>query len=228
MTENVPLVELCGVHKAYPAAPGPLPVLKGVDFTLYASECAAIAGPSGCGKSTLLNLMGALDAPSSGQVLFRGRDLASLAPAETAKYRNRDVGFVFQAHHLLPQCTALENAIVSALVHEGAGSARERAEALLGRVGLAHRMDARPEQLSGGERQRVAFVRALVNRPALLLADEPTGSLNEEAARDMADLMIEMQRTERMAIVIVTHAISIAERFRRVLELKDGRLVPRG
>lgn len=228
MTENGPLIELRDVHKAYPAGPGPLPVLKGVDFTLYAGECAAITGPSGCGKSTLLNLMGALDAPTSGQVLFRGRSLLSLTPMESAQFRNRDVGFVFQAHHLLPQCTALENAIVPALVHKGARNARERAETLLERVGLAHRMDARPEQLSGGERQRVAFVRALINRPALLLADEPTGSLNEEAARDMADLMLEMQRTERMAIVIVTHAMSIAERFRRVLELKDGRLVPQG
>jgi len=228
MKENVPLVELRDVCKAYPAGPGPLPVLKGVDFTLHAGECAAIAGPSGCGKSTLLNLIGALDVPTSGQVLFSGRDIAALTPAETARYRNRDVGFVFQAHHLLPQCTALENAIVPALVHEGAENARERAKTLLERVGLAHRMDARPEQLSGGERQRVAFVRAIINRPALLLADEPTGSLNEEAARDMADLMLEMKRTERMAIIIVTHAITIAERFQRVLDLKNGRLVPRG
>ncbi|MCX5759136.1 MAG: ABC transporter ATP-binding protein [Candidatus Hydrogenedentes bacterium] len=203
-------------------------MLRNVGFSLNPGACAAIVGPSGCGKSTLLNLMGALDTPTSGRVLFRGNDLAGLKPRELARFRNREAGFVFQSHHLLPQCTALENVLVPTLVHNGANGARERAMKLLDRVGLSHRMDARPEALSGGERQRAAFVRALINRPALLLADEPTGSLNEEAARQLADLMIELQREESMAVVVVTHALAIAERFGRVLELRDGRLVPRG
>ncbi len=227
MTPESALIELCSVSKEYPAAPEPLQVLRNVGLSLSPGACAAIVGPSGCGKSTLLNLMGALDTPTSGHVLFRGNDLAGLKPHELARFRNREVGFVFQSHHLLPQCTALENVLVPTLLDNGANGARERAMGLLDRVGLSHRMDARPEALSGGERQRTAFVRALINRPALLLADEPTGSLNEEAARQLADLMIELQREESMAIVVVTHAMAIAERFGRVLELREGRLVPR-
>lgn len=228
MTQESTLIELRDVSKEYPALPTPLQVLRNVDFSLAPGECAAVIGPSGCGKSTLLNIMGALDTPTSGHVLFRGKALDALRPGQLAEFRNRETGFVFQSHHLLPQCTALENVLVPTMVHPDASGARERAIRLLGRIGLSTRMDARPEALSGGERQRTAFVRALINRPALLLADEPTGALNEEAAHGLADLMLELQQEEATAIVIVTHSTAIAERFGRVFELRDGHLVVRG
>lgn len=227
MADEPAVIELRDVSKEYPAAE-PLRVLNHADFALDAGGCAAIVGPSGCGKSTLLNLMGALDTPTTGRVLFRGGDLAERDAGALARFRNREVGFVFQAHHLLPQCTVLENVLIPTLAHrEGVPGALARATELLERVHLAHRIHARPEQLSGGERQRTAFVRALINRPALLLADEPTGSLNEEAAMELADLMIELQRDETMAVVVVTHAWAIAERFGRILELRNGRLESR-
>ena len=227
MNTAIPLVEMKDASKEYPGTPIPVRVLSGIDFSLNAGECAAIIGPSGCGKSTLLNILGTLDTPTAGSYRFGGKDTVALSANALAALRNRDIGFVFQLHHLLPQCTALENVLVPALVSAHADGARARAEDLLGRVGLAHRMDARPGQLSGGERQRVAVVRALINRPALLLADEPTGSLNQEGAEQLADLLLELHRQEGMAVVIVTHAPAIAQRFGRVLELRDGRLAPR-
>lgn len=227
MSDDTPILDLKEVSKEYPSAPEPVRVLRDIEFRLDTGECVAIVGPSGCGKSTLLNLMGTLDAPSSGSVLFRGRDIARLSPVELARLRNREIGFVFQLHHLLPQCTVIENVLVPTLVTPGAQDAYERAEKLLARVGLGDRLHHRPGQLSGGERQRAAVVRALINRPSLLLADEPTGSLNEEGAEHLADLILDLSREEGMAMAVVTHSLAIAGRIGGILELRDGRLAPR-
>lgn len=224
MSDN-PLLRLTGVVKHYPSSPEPLEVLKGIDFTLEAGEGAAIVGPSGCGKSTLLNLMGTLDMPDAGEVLLRDRSTASLDAASLAHVRNRDIGFVFQLHHLLPQCTVFENVLIPALAQGRPTDAmRERAMSLIERVGLADRRAHRPGELSGGERQRAAVARALINNPALLLADEPTGALNEEAADALAALLLELRREQGMAIIVVTHARAIAERFDRIHTLRGGRL----
>ncbi len=224
MSQNAPLLELSGVVKEYPASPEPLRVLRGIDFSLGAGECAAILGPSGCGKSTLLNVMGTLDMPEAGTTTICGDNVADMDAAALARLRNHQLGFVFQLHHLLPQCTALENVLIPAMVHENRDTAREQALQLLDRVGLRERADHRPGELSGGERQRVAVARALVNDPALLLADEPTGALNEEAATELADLLLELREERNMAIVIVTHARDLAERFAPLYQLHGGRL----
>ena len=187
-------------------------------------------GPSGCGKSTLLNLMGALDVPTSGQVLSEGKDLASLDDRGRAEFRNRQIGFVFQMHHLLPQCTVLENVLIPTLAGR-AGQSQEadlaRAKDLLDKVGLADKALRLPAELSGGQRQRVAVARALINAPKLLLADEPTGSLDEKTADGIADLLRELNRIQGLALVVVTHAVRLAQRFGRVCELADGILKER-
>ena len=226
MQETEVLLELRGVTKQYEGSPAPTPVLKGVDLCVAAGETLAIVGPSGCGKSSLLNLIGALDRPTTGEVRFEGKDLQQLDDAALAQFRNRSIGFVFQLHHLLPQCSALENVLVPTLVNPDANGAQERASQLLERVGLADRMHYRPGQLSGGERQRVAVVRALINRPSLLLADEPTGSLSEDAAADLAQLMLDLNREEGLALIVVTHDMGVAHTMGRVLALHDGLLHP--
>ncbi len=226
MVEHVgPLLALSRVTKEYDASPAPAEVLKGVDLRIEPGEAVAILGPSGCGKSTLLNIIGALDRPTSGSVTFKGRDLRRLNPSETARFRNREIGFVFQLHHLLPQCTVFENVLVPTLVNPTPAEAGARARDLLERVGLAERMDYRPGQLSGGERQRVAVIRALINRPSLLLADEPTGSLNQEGSDTLTALLLELNREESMALVVVTHSERVADRMERVFELRDGVLM---
>jgi len=199
-------------------------VLRGVSMTIEAGDSLAIVGPSGAGKSTLLNLIGGLDTPTSGQILFDGTDIAQKGPDELADFRNREVGFVFQSHHLLPQCSALENVLVPTLVRSPAerANAEERARKLLERVGLAGRVTHRPGQLSGGECQRVAVVRALINEPRLLLADEPTGSLDSESSNELSELLLELNREEGVALVVVTHSDKLAERMERVLRIVDG------
>ena len=224
MTANTPLLELIDAVKEYPAAPKPLRVLDGISFSLGAGECAAIVGPSGCGKSTLLNLMGTLDVPDQGAVRICGQDVAALNTRELARLRNHEIGFVFQLHHLLPQCTALENVLIPAMVHENRKEATERAAALLEQVGLAERCNHRPGELSGGERQRVAVARALINEPSLLLADEPTGALNEEAAAGLAALLLELHQKKQMAVIVVTHDHALAERFAPIYSLHKGHL----
>lgn len=217
-----PLLELEQVTKQYDTIPEPTVVLQGVDLRVAPGETVAIVGPSGCGKSTLLNLIATLDQPSSGRVLFENTDVHRLTAADMSRFRNREIGLVFQHHHLLPQCTALENVLIPTIVHRRRSDAQDRAANLLERVGLADRMDRRPAQLSGGERQRVAVVRALVNEPSLLLADEPTGSLNEAGAEQLADLLVELNQDQAMALILVTHSRPIAGRMGRVCQLRDG------
>ncbi len=226
MSDSQSLVSLTGVTKEFPHAPGAPRILTGVDLEIARGEAIAIVGPSGCGKSTLLNLIGALDTPSAGSVCIDGQDISKLNETDLAGLRNRSIGFVFQLHHLLPQCTALENVLVPTLVNPEATDARDRAEHLLARVGLKDRLHYRPGQLSGGERQRVAVVRALINKPSLLLADEPTGSLNPEGALDLAQLILDLNKEEGMALVVVTHSPEIASTMDHVLELRGGILAP--
>lgn len=223
MSEPEKLIELAGVTKSYASPGGPeTRVLGGVDLSVRPGESLAIAGPSGSGKSTLLNIIGTLDRPTSGKVVLAGRDVSALDDRALAKVRAELVGFVFQLHHLLPQCSILENVLVPALVTNGRGGAEERARKLLERVGLSHRLDHRPGQLSGGECQRAAVARALINRPKVLLADEPTGSLDRANAEGVANLLFDLNREEGVALILVTHAADLAARAGRVLELRDG------
>ena len=227
------MIELVDVTKTYgePGGAGAVRVLKGITLRIEPGWSIVIVGPSGCGKSTLLNIIGGLDHPTSGRVLLEGRDLAGLDDEELAQVRNRQIGFVFQLHHLLPQCTVLENVLVPTLAGRGTSSpreARERAESLLARVGLEDRMSYRPGELSGGQRQRVAVARALINRPKLLLADEPTGSLDESTSQGIADLLAEVNRDQGVTLVVVTHSRELAGRIGHVLELSGGTLSDRG
>lgn len=199
-------------------------VLRGIDLDIEDGASMAIVGPSGSGKSTLLNIMGTLDEPSSGRVLLDGADLGSRSAAALARLRNEKIGFVFQLHHLLPQCNVLENVLVPTIVHCAPGDAAARAENLLDRVGLSGRVTHRPGQLSVGECQRVAVVRALINRPRLLLADEPTGSLDRDGADALCRLLIELNREEGVTLVMVTHSDQLAGRMQRVLEIRDGKI----
>lgn len=236
MSTTAPLLKLVGVSKRYEApGSGPaLAILEQISLEVGRGETLAVVGPSGSGKSTLLQIIGTLDRPSSGEVLLDGQDLNQLGELELAAVRNQQLGFVFQSHYLLPQCTVLENVLVPTLAdgnHPGDSTrhpepAGTRAERLLKRVGLGERLSHRPGQLSGGERQRVAVVRALINRPQLLLADEPTGALDHVAALQLGQLLVELNREESVTLVVVTHARELAARMSRVLELKDGRLAP--
>jgi ABC-type lipoprotein export system ATPase subunit len=225
-----PLLQLENVSKSYEAAAGgaPVRVLDGISLTIEEGHSAAIVGPSGSGKSTLLNIIGTLDAPTHGRVLLRGQNPGELNDGQIARLRNRMLGFIFQAHHLLPQCTVLENVLVPAI--PGADdayrrSAPDRAKRLLDRVGLGARIDHRPGQLSGGERQRVAVVRALINQPQLLLADEPTGALDRASADSMAALLLDLNREEKVTLIVVTHAPDLAARMETVFKLEDGKLL---
>lgn len=219
-----PLVELQGVARHFGSQ---TEVLRHIDLSVQARDTVAVLGPSGSGKSTLLNIIGGLLPPSSGRVLFDGEDLHSRSPKQLAMLRNREIGFIFQAHHLLPQCSALENVLVPTLVHpkgELRNSAPERARQLLREVGLGERMQHRPGELSGGEQQRVAVVRALINRPRILLADEPTGSLDEQATDHLGDLLCDLNKRHQVALITVTHSHRLATRMARVLTLRDGSL----
>ena len=215
------------IVKEYPTPREPLRVLSGVSFQLRQGENLAIVGPSGSGKSTLLSIIGTLEPPTSGQVRLAGQDPFALDEAALAAFRSRQIGFVFQEHHLLPQCTVLENVLVPFLADGAAdGADRQRAIQLLDRVGLSERLDHRPAELSGGERQRVAIARALVRGPTLLLADEPTGNLDRTTAQSITELLLELQRDAGTILIVVTHSMALAEALGQRLELDAGRLVP--
>jgi lipoprotein-releasing system ATP-binding protein len=222
------LLKLSNVTQCYDSGAGAVTVLKGVSLEVRRGESLAIIGPSGSGKSTLLNIIGTLDRVTNGEITLAGQNLNQLDDLQLAAVRNRQIGFVFQSHHLLPQCTVLENVLVPTLASADAtsrASAPERAGRLLKRVGLGERLTHRPGQLSGGERQRVAVVRALINQPQLLLADEPTGALDHASAEQLAQLLLELNREEGVTLIVVTHALDLARKMGRVLELKDGTLV---
>lgn len=226
MTEAEPQLAVSELTKVFSGPGGTLEVLRGVDLQLRRGDAMAVTGPSGSGKSTLLYILGTLDKPSSGSVQLDGRNLFLLNEREQAEYRNKNVGFVFQDHHLLPQCTVLENVLIPTLAGSGAGSDEvSRAKALLERVGLGQRMQHRPAQLSGGERQRVAVCRALINQPVLLLADEPTGNLDRASAEAVGSLLLEIGREQNTMLLCVTHSGELAARFPRHDELRDGKLV---
>jgi lipoprotein-releasing system ATP-binding protein len=215
------------LRKDYPTRSGPLVVLRGIDLELERGEALAVMGPSGSGKSTLLHVLGTLDRPTSGTVALDGKDPFTLPEPELADFRNRNIGFVFQDHHLLPQCSVLENVLIPTLVDRDAatrGLAEGWAGELLDRVGLKDRLEHRPAELSGGERQRVAIARALVRKPVVVLADEPTGNLDRRTAHAVGQLLLELHRQERTILIVVTHSAELARVFPRQVEMAEGML----
>ena len=222
------MIAVSHVSKIYDSPAGPITVLRELDLRVAAGESVAIVGPSGSGKTTLLNLLGALDQPTSGTLTVDGVGLGSLAPPAAAHFRNRSIGFIFQLHYLLPQCTVLENILVPRLAggwDEPVATTRARAEPLLDQVGLRDRRTHLPWQLSGGEQLRAAIARALINEPKLILADEPTGSLDPSTGERIADLLLSTNAGTRAALVVVTHNPALAQRMQKTYRLAAGRLV---
>lgn len=222
-----PLLQASGVTKRFAVGHRTIDVLRGVDLVVDSGDTVAIVGRSGSGKSTLLHLLGALDAPSSGSIVYNGRALDELDDRSLAAFRNQTIGFVFQFHHLLPELTALENVLMPALIaRQRRGDVSDRARALLERVGLTERIDHHPGELSGGEQQRVALARALIMNPRIVLADEPTGNLDGKTAAEMHELMEELNQETNTAFIIVSHNRELAARCGRVLAMTDGLVAP--
>jgi lipoprotein-releasing system ATP-binding protein len=217
---------LSEITKDFTGVAGTLQILRGVELNLKRGDALAITGPSGSGKSTLLYIIGTLEQPTSGSVIILGNDPFTFGTADLADFRNQNIGFIFQDHHLLPQCTVLENVLIPTLAGSGVGDAEEqRARKLLERVGLGDRIAHRPAQISGGERQRVAVCRALINQPALLLADEPTGNLDRSTAESVGSLLLDLSKEQNTILICVTHSTELATRFPTHKELRDGKLV---
>lgn len=221
------LLELKNISKKYeiPSGEGHTTVLRDISLQIIQGESVAVVGPSGSGKSTLLNIIGALDKPTSGVVTFAGKDLAGLDDSELSRIRNQEIGFVFQLHHLLPQCTVFENVLIPTIplgLKKGNEDVRDRAKNLLERVGLEKHKDYFPAQLSGGEMQRVAVIRALINRPKLILADEPTGSLDRESSENLGQLLVKVNKEEGIALITVTHSVELARLMDEAFILRDG------
>lgn len=224
------LVELKRVFKDYETGVGSksLPVLQDISFCVEEGESIAIMGPSGSGKSTLLNIIGTLDRPTNGQVLLEGADICECDDKKLAEIRRSKIGFIFQSHHLLPQCSALENVLVPTLAYKNnqpKEAVIERAKRLLGSVDLGERLTHRPGKLSGGERQRVAVIRALINQPVLLLADEPTGALDGKSSSEIGDILCQLNQEEKVTLIVVTHTFELASRMKKAFELRDGNLI---
>lgn len=220
------MIEVSNLEVSFETPGETIRVLRGLDFSVVQGEAAAVVGPSGSGKTTLLNVLGALLSPTSGSVKVGETDLSSLDEKAAARFRNRELGFVFQQHHLLPQLTVMENVLVPRLAggwEESEAATRERATSLLEKVGLGHRLSHRPGELSGGEKQRTAVARALINEPGVILADEPTGALDGETGAKVADLLIEIQKEHGVTLVVVTHDLDLAQRVGDVFDLgKDS------
>ena len=217
------MLKVTDLSKDYPTPRGALRVLSGVSFDMAPGDAAAIMGPSGSGKSSLLYILGGLEPPSSGTVTLEGRNPFQLSATDLAAFRNKEIGFVFQDHCLLPQCTVLENVLIPTLVASTNGDT-DRARQLIAQVGLADRIDHRPAELSGGERQRVAIARALVRGPRLLLCDEPTGNLDRVAADNVAAVLLDLHRLKQTILIVVTHSAQLAEKLPVRYELLDARL----
>lgn len=213
-----------GITKQFPTQRGALTVLRDVSLELNAGDAIVVMGPSGSGKSTLLNILGTLERPTNGTVTIDGTNPFALDDQALARFRNQRIGFIFQEHHLLPQCTVLENVLLPTIAGEDRIDRSDRARSLLEQVGLSERMDHTPAELSGGERQRVALARALIMDPAVVLADEPTGNLDRRTADAVADLMIALHGEASRVLIVVTHSDRLAERFERIYEVDEGRL----
>ena len=221
------MISVQNLSKSYQTPGETLQVLSDLNLTLAAGETASIIGPSGCGKSTLLNLLGALDRPTSGSIEIDGQDIATLSDDQASAFRNHSLGFIFQQHHLLPQLTVLENVLVPRLAGdwaEPAAATEQRARQLLESVGLSQRLNHLPWQLSGGEKLRTAVARALINQPKLILADEPTGSLDPASTDTIADLLLDLNRTQNVTLIVVTHNPDLARRMSHTFELRNGKL----
>jgi lipoprotein-releasing system ATP-binding protein len=222
---NELLLDARNVHKTYVLGRRSLEVLRGVDLQVQRGELLALRGASGAGKSTLLHILGGLDTPDQGEIWFSGKDLRTLSAFNLARWRNRVVGFIFQAYHLLPELDALENVCLPARMARAPGRAtEERARQLLGRVGLGQRLEHKPAELSGGEQQRVAIARALINSPELILADEPTGNLDSHTGAEIIELLLALRAERQTTLIIATHDTKVAERAPRILHLIDGRV----
>jgi len=223
------LLDLKNIVKKYdlPSGKDPLTLLNGISLQVNRGSAIAVVGPSGSGKSTLLNIIGALDKPTSGSVIFEGNNLAEMSENKRAHFRNREIGFIFQLHHLLPQCTVLENVLIPTIIRKkqkNHDELKNRAEELLTKVGLDNHFDYFPARLSGGEQQRVAVVRALINNPTLLLADEPTGSLDQTSADNLGQLLLDFNKEDNVTLIVVTHSLDLARKMDTVYSLMNGKL----